>query len=106
MKDELAEQWSINLSNAVLDSELQVTVSLAQIETTLKAFESLVDDIMFFAKPPLARIDVENIPVYEGNVGMQRQIWRCNLSSPCLVHSNHSIFKTDKEVSKNYGKCR
>jgi flagellar motor switch protein FliM len=72
VKDELAEQWSINLGNAVLDSELQVTVSLAQIETTLKAFESLrEDDIMFFAKPSLARIDVENISVYEGNVGMQ-----------------------------------
>ena len=72
-KDDLAERWSANLEAAVMDSELEITVRLAQISTTLKEFESLrQDDIIYFAKPHFAKVHVENIPAFEGNVGTQR----------------------------------
>lgn len=71
-KDDLAALWSANLEAAVMDAELEMTVRLAQISTTLKEFESLrQDDIIYFAKPKLAKVDVENIPAFEGNIGTQ-----------------------------------
>ncbi|HAZ80995.1 MAG TPA: flagellar motor switch protein FliM [Porticoccaceae bacterium] len=83
VKDDLATQWSLDLKNAVLDAELKTTVSLAQIETTLKAFEALrEEDIIFFAKPNFATMDVENIPVYEGHVGMQSSNMAIQLVRP------------------------
>ena len=55
-----------------MDAELEMTVRLAQISTTLKEFESLrQDDIIYFAKPKLAKVEVENIPAFEGNIGTQ-----------------------------------
>ncbi|MDE0746902.1 MAG: FliM/FliN family flagellar motor switch protein [Porticoccaceae bacterium] len=71
-KDDLASQWSKNLEAAVMDAELELTVSLAQINTTLKEFESLrEDDIVYFSKPTLAKVDVENTTAFEGNIGTQ-----------------------------------
>jgi len=55
-----------------MDAELELTVSLAQIRTTLKEFESLrQDDIVYFAKPAFATVDVENTRAFEGNIGTQ-----------------------------------
>ena len=43
-----------------------------EISTTLKEFESLrQDDIIYFAKPNFAKVDIENSPAFEGNVGTQ-----------------------------------
>ena len=71
-KDDLAARWSANLKSAVMDAELELTVSLAQIRTTLKEFESLrQDDIVYFAKPAFAIVDVENTRAFEGNIGTQ-----------------------------------
>ena len=71
-KDDLAARWSANLETAIMDAPLQLTVRLAQISTTLKEFESLrQDDIVYFAKPNFAKVDIENIPAFEGNIGTQ-----------------------------------
>lgn len=71
-KDDLAARWSSNLETAIMDAPLEITVRLAQISTTLKEFESLrQDDIIYFAKPNFAKVNIENSPAFEGNIGTQ-----------------------------------
>ena len=71
-KDDIATKWTEDLQGAVLDSELAVKVVLAQIDTTLKAVELMGEEqVLYFAKPKYARLDVEGVPFFQGNVGTQ-----------------------------------
>ena len=86
-KDDLAKRWSENLEVAVMDAELELTVSLTQIRTTLREFESLrQDDIIYFSKPHFAKVNIENIPVFEGHVGTQGSNMAVQVAN-CLVSS-------------------
>jgi flagellar motor switch protein FliM len=62
--------WSTELKSAAIDAELDIKVTLADIETTLKQFESLQeDDIIYLKKTDHARIYVNDIPVFDADIG-------------------------------------
>lgn len=62
--------WSSDLKSAALDAELDIKVTLADIETTLAQFEALQDDdIIYLKKADHARIHVNDIPVFEAEIG-------------------------------------
>tara|TARA_B110000046_G_scaffold186007_1_gene231283 strand:+ start:17878 stop:18870 length:993 start_codon:yes stop_codon:yes gene_type:complete len=62
--------WSSELKSAAIDAELDIKVTLADIETTLAQFESLQeDDIIYLKKSDHARIHVNGIPVFEADIG-------------------------------------
>ena len=62
--------WSSELKSAAIDAELDIKVTLADIETTLAQFESLQeDDIIYLKKSDHARIHVKGIPVFEADIG-------------------------------------
>ena len=69
--DDLSDkEWSADLRSAAVDAELEVTVELAQIETTLKKFESMSEgDIVYFSKNDHARLYVNSVPVFDADVG-------------------------------------
>ena len=62
--------WSTELQSAALDAELELKVTLADIETTLKQFEELrEDDIIYLNKADYARIHINDIPVFDADIG-------------------------------------
>ena len=62
--------WSSDLHAAALDSELDLKVKLTDIETTLKQFEALrKDDIIYIKQADNARIFVNDVPVFDADVG-------------------------------------
>ena len=64
------KEWSAELQSAAVDAELEVTVELAQIETTLSKFEALSEgDIVYFSKGEHARLYVNSVPVFDADVG-------------------------------------
>jgi flagellar motor switch protein FliM len=64
------KEWSAELQSAAVDAELEVTVELAQIETTLSKFEALSEgDIVYFSKGEHARLYVNSVPAFDADVG-------------------------------------
>ena len=62
--------WSSELKSAAIDAELDIKVTLADIETTLKQFEALQeDDIIYLKKTDHARIYVNEVPVFDADIG-------------------------------------
>ena len=62
--------WSGDLHAAALDSELDIKVKLTDIETTLKQFEALrTDDIIYIKQADDARVYVNDVPVFDADVG-------------------------------------
>lgn len=62
--------WSTELKSAALDAELELKVTLADIETTLKQFEELrEDDIIYLNKADYARIHINDVPVFDADIG-------------------------------------
>ena len=62
--------WSSELKSAAIDAELDIKVTLADIETTLKQFEALQeDDIIYLKKTDHARIYVNDVPVFDADIG-------------------------------------
>ena len=62
--------WSTELHSAALDAELELKVTLADIETTLKQFEELrEDDIIYLNKADYARIHINDVPVFDADIG-------------------------------------
>lgn len=62
--------WSTELQSAALDAELELRVTLADIETTLKQFEELrEDDIIYLNKADYARIHINDVPVFDADIG-------------------------------------
>lgn len=69
--DDLSDkEWSADLKSAAVDAELEVTVELARIETTLKKFEAMSEgDIVYFSKSDHARLYVNSVPIFDADVG-------------------------------------
>jgi flagellar motor switch protein FliM len=69
--DDVSDQeWSAELQSAAVDAELEVSVELAQIETTLRQFEAMREgDIVYFNKGEHARLYVNSVPVFDADVG-------------------------------------
>ena len=64
------KEWSAELKSAAVDAELEITVELTQIETTLKKFEALSEgDVIYFSKSEHARMYVNSVPVFDADVG-------------------------------------
>jgi len=64
------KEWSAELQSAAVDAELEVTVELGEIETTLSKFEAMSEgDIVYFSKGEHARVYVNSIPVFDADVG-------------------------------------
>ena len=62
--------WSSELKSAAIDAKLDIKVTLADIETTLKQFEALQeDDIIYLKKTDHARIYVNDVPVFDADIG-------------------------------------
>jgi flagellar motor switch protein FliM len=62
--------WSSELQSAAIDAELDVKVTLADIETTLKEFEAMrEDDIIYLSKLGHARVYVNEVPIFDANIG-------------------------------------
>jgi len=68
--DPSAKEWSVELQSAAVDAELELTVELAEIETTLMKFEALQEgDILYLNKSEHARIFVDGTPIFDVDVG-------------------------------------
>ena len=64
------KEWSAELQSAAVDAELEVSVELAQIETTLSKFEAMTEgDIVYFSKAEYARVYINSMPVFDADVG-------------------------------------
>jgi flagellar motor switch protein FliM len=64
------KEWSAELQSAAVDAELEVTVELGEIETTLSKFEAMSEgDIVYFSKSEHARVYVNSVPVFDADVG-------------------------------------
>ena len=62
--------WSTELQSAALDAELEIKVTLSDIETTIKQFEEMrEDDIIYLNKADYARIHINDIPVFDADIG-------------------------------------
>ena len=70
MSDASDHQWREELGVAVKDAELTMRVSLGQITLSLGEFENMSEgDLLYFKKPDLARIVVNEVPIFDGQVG-------------------------------------
>ena len=64
------KEWSVELQSAAVDAELELTVELAEIETTLMKFEALQEgDILYLNKSEHARMFVDGTPIFDVDVG-------------------------------------
>jgi len=64
------KEWSVELQSAAVDAELELTVVLAEIETTLMKFEALQEgDILYLNKNEHARMFVDGTPIFDVDVG-------------------------------------
>ena len=64
------KEWSVELQSAAVDAELELTVELAEIETTLMKFEALQEgDILYLNKNEHARMFVDGTPIFDVDVG-------------------------------------
>jgi flagellar motor switch protein FliM len=64
------KEWSADLRAAAVDAELEVTVELAQLEMTLKKFESLREgDVISLSKGDHARMFINGAPVFDADIG-------------------------------------
>jgi len=63
------KEWSVELQSAAVDAELELTVELAEIETTLMKFEALQEgDILYLNKNEHARMFVDGTPIFDVDV--------------------------------------
>jgi len=62
--------WANELGVAVKDAELVANVSMGEVVITLNQFENMVvGDVLPFKKPDFARLIVNEVPIFEGQVG-------------------------------------
>lgn len=63
--------WRLDLRESVFEAELEMSVVLGQLQTNLYRLEQLrVDDVLYFKKPDLARVTIQNIPAFNVDVGI------------------------------------
>jgi flagellar motor switch protein FliM len=62
--------WANELAVAVKDSELLAHVSMGEVVLSLQEFENMKEgDVLPFKKPDFARLIVNEVPVFDGQVG-------------------------------------
>ena len=65
------KQWAEDLNNSVIESEIELQVLIGHIKTTLYNLEnSREGDILYFKKDDVSRVDICNIPTFEGELGV------------------------------------
>lgn len=68
--EESDKQWRKELASAVGDAALELTVLLTRLQVPLRDFvEFKAGDVLYFNKPDLARVLINEIPVFESEVG-------------------------------------
>ena len=68
--EESDQQWRAELGVAVKDSSLKMKVVLGHLELTMADFESMQEgDLLHFKKPDFARVIVNDVPIFDGQVG-------------------------------------
>ena len=68
--EESDKQWRSQLTQAVHDAELDMRVVLGKFEVSLQQLQNMqVGDVMYFKKPDYARVHIEEMPIYEVEVG-------------------------------------
>jgi flagellar motor switch protein FliM len=76
-------QWREELGVAVKDAELTMRVSLGQITLSLAEFENMSEgDLLYFKKPDMARVVVNEVPIFDGQVGTMGAQTAVRLESP------------------------
>ena len=68
--EESDKQWRSQLTQAVHDAELDMRVVLGKFEVSLQQLQNMqAGDVMYFKKPDYARVHIEEMPIYEVEVG-------------------------------------
>jgi flagellar motor switch protein FliM len=68
--EESDKQWRSQLSQAVHDAELDMRVVLGKFEVSLQQLQNMqAGDVLYFKKPDYARVHIEEMPIYEVEVG-------------------------------------
>ena len=68
--EESDKQWRSQLTQAVHDAELDMRVVLGKFDVSLQQLQNMqVGDVMYFKKPDFARVHIEEMPIYEVEVG-------------------------------------
>jgi len=64
--------WQKDLESAVTSAQVEMRIEIGTINLTLKEFEMLhEEEVVIFSKPDLAKATVNEIPIFEGNIGSQ-----------------------------------
>lgn len=68
--EESDKQWRSQLAQAVYDAELDMRVVLGKFDVSLQQLQNMQPgDVMYFKKPDYARVHIEEMPIYEVEVG-------------------------------------
>lgn len=68
--EESDKQWRSQLSQAVHDAELALQVVLSKFEVSLQTLQNMqAGDVLYFKKPDHARVLIEDMPIYDVEVG-------------------------------------
>ena len=68
--EESDKQWREELAVAVKDSSLGLKVVLGQLHLSMAEFENMQEgDLLYFKKPDFARVIVNDVPIFDGQVG-------------------------------------
>jgi flagellar motor switch protein FliM len=63
--------WHSELKEAAYESSLELQVLLGHVPTTLYTLQNLrVGDVLYFKKPESARVHIEDIAIYDADVGV------------------------------------
>ncbi|MEI7785012.1 MAG: flagellar motor switch protein FliM [Betaproteobacteria bacterium] len=82
--EESDNQWRTDLGVAVDSASVEMRVMLGEIASSLGAIESMQPgDVLFFKKPDLARMLINDVPAFDVQVG--------NLGSQTAVQIQHSV---------------
>jgi len=69
--EESDRKWKHDLGAALGDSRVEMQVLLGQIHTTIARFQSLAKgDVLYFKKPDLARVVINDVPAFDAQVGV------------------------------------
>jgi len=68
--EESDKQWRSQLAQPVYDAELDMRVVLGKFDVSLQQLQNMQPgDVMYFKKPDYARVHIEEMPIYEVEVG-------------------------------------
>ena len=69
--EESDKKWRHDLGAALGDSRVELQVMLGQIHTSIARFQTLAEgDVLYFKKPELARVVINDVPAFEAQVGV------------------------------------